>query len=192
MSAWDVESRLWEARKQGMFVSYLNRLARKLRRATTSTVSLVSHFKATAESSGSPTTGTKHPPNLCSNCGTNIPPQQPSRGKRKVEVKPCPCGRTPDTLYIQPQTDHPSKWGRVFGSCCSEWEIEFRLQYTDPNSEEGQALALEAWNMAARGKLIYSEAELHKRICEAGFAYDEALQKTDCASETTAAQPEKE
>jgi hypothetical protein len=64
------------------------------------------------------------------------------------DLLPCPCGKTPQSLNII--SLNQSKWGRVSGNCCGEWEIEFRQQYLEIDSEECKALAIEAWNSAPR------------------------------------------
>ena len=65
-----------------------------------------------------------------------------------AELKPCPCGETPDTLHIV-DNGQGGKWANASGSCCNEWSIEFRTQYF----KDGDALlelATERWNEAPR------------------------------------------
>ena len=66
-------------------------------------------------------------------------------------LKPCPCGKTPDSLHI---ADNGSKWAYVSGNCCNGWHIEFRTQYHRIESDECAALAVEAWNLAERSSLL--------------------------------------
>ena len=63
-------------------------------------------------------------------------------------LKPCPCGQTPTALGLQP--GDTGRWAFAFGSCCSEWNVEFRLDYAPLDSEEAMELAIEAWNNAPR------------------------------------------
>ena len=67
-----------------------------------------------------------------------------------MKLKKCPCGKTPTKLYIC-DAGQGGKWAYVYGDCCNTWEIEFRSQYKDINSEECYAFAVEAWNEASRG-----------------------------------------
>ena len=61
----------------------------------------------------------------------------------------CPCGQIPKKLFI---TDNGQgmKWASVYGSCCGEWEIEFRTHYKPFDSDECMELAIDAWNDATR------------------------------------------
>ena len=65
-------------------------------------------------------------------------------------LKPCPCGKIPEELCID--GDRTYKWAYVYGSCCGEWNIEFRSGYNDANSKQCMDLATEAWNKAPRKK----------------------------------------
>lgn len=65
----------------------------------------------------------------------------------KQELKPCPCGKTPDYLGVNDGETY--RWKRAFGDCCSEWEIEFRVDRGDSANEIYQ-LAVEAWNEKPR------------------------------------------
>ena len=69
----------------------------------------------------------------------------------KDKLKPCPCGRTPDNLYI---TDGDTcKWAWVSGDCCGEWSIEFRTKYHQLHTKECIELSIKGWNTAGRGEL---------------------------------------
>lgn len=65
------------------------------------------------------------------------------------DVKPCPCGQTPKELFIT-NVNSGTKYAYVYGSCCSQWEVEFRTEYRDADSDECMQLAIEAWNEAPR------------------------------------------
>ena len=71
------------------------------------------------------------------------------------KLKPCPCGKTPETLHI---ADNGSKWAYVSGNCCNGWSIEFRTQYNRIETDECMALAIEAWNEAERSSLLTPDA----------------------------------
>lgn len=64
-------------------------------------------------------------------------------------LKPCPCGRPIDDLFIS-HTNAGGKWAFVSGDCCGEWMIEFRANYLPLESDECKCLAREAWNNAPR------------------------------------------
>ncbi len=64
------------------------------------------------------------------------------------ELRPCPCGVTPNNLHIYLDG---GKWAWVYGTCCAEWSIEFRTNYSD--GEELQKLARDAWNEAPRSSV---------------------------------------
>lgn len=66
-----------------------------------------------------------------------------------IELKPCPCGQTPDYLDIQ-DIGQGTKWAIAVPGCCGVWLIEFRTHYYDFKSEECMNLAIEAWNDATR------------------------------------------
>lgn len=68
------------------------------------------------------------------------------------ELKPCPCGETPEQLCIE--SGQIDKWAWVSGDCCSEWSTEFRTNYHQLNSDECYDLAIEAWNRAKRADHI--------------------------------------
>ena len=65
------------------------------------------------------------------------------------ELKQCPCGTTPSQLFIS-DIGQGGKWASASGDCCGEWNIEFRTQYHNLNSDECMKLAIEAWNEATR------------------------------------------
>ena len=64
------------------------------------------------------------------------------------ELKPCPCGVTPNNLHIYFNI-FVDKLAWVRGSCCGEWSIEFQTNY----GEELQNRAREAWNEAPRSSV---------------------------------------
>ena len=70
---------------------------------------------------------------------------------REPALLPCPCGKTPEKLYIH-DTGQGGKWANVNGDCCGVWEIEFRTDYLDYQSDECMALAITAWNDAPRAR----------------------------------------
>jgi len=63
----------------------------------------------------------------------------------------CPCGKTPTFLCID--GGFPARWAVVSGNCCGDWQTEFRLDFKEPDSDEGLALAIKAWNETPRGGL---------------------------------------
>jgi hypothetical protein len=64
------------------------------------------------------------------------------------KLKPCPCGKTPDRLGIDP--GNTSKYAWVWGDCCSEWSTEFRTDYLEVGDPKLMKLAIEAWNSLPR------------------------------------------
>ena len=66
-----------------------------------------------------------------------------------VGLAACPCGKTPQELYIVDGWQG-GKWAWAYGGCCGEWHIEFRTGYNDLGSDECKRLAREAWNAAPR------------------------------------------
>lgn len=66
-----------------------------------------------------------------------------------IELKQCPCGKIPNSLFVS--YTESQKWANVCGSCCSEWMIEFGTNYHRLDSDECMALAVKAWNNAPRG-----------------------------------------
>ena len=71
-----------------------------------------------------------------------------------VELKRCPCGEIPSTLFIS-DANQGGKWAYVSGCCCNLWEVEFRSQYKEINSDRLMQLATNAWNEAQRGQLKF-------------------------------------
>lgn len=67
----------------------------------------------------------------------------------KQSLEPCPCGNVPKSLFIQPGDTCKYAW--VSGNCCGDWNIEFRTDYKELNSEECMDIAIRAWNDAKRG-----------------------------------------
>ena len=63
-----------------------------------------------------------------------------------IELKPCPCGKTPKGLHVVTNTS--GKWAQVCGDCCNEWSIEYRNGYAE--GKEQYVLAVEAWNESPR------------------------------------------
>ena len=66
-----------------------------------------------------------------------------------ADLKPCPCGETPKELGLN-YNGQGSKWATAVGTCCGEWEVEFRTGYEALDSEKCMEYALEAWNRAPR------------------------------------------
>ena len=62
-------------------------------------------------------------------------------------LKECPCGETPQRLYIEVGDCGNRLWTR--GTCCGDWSVEFRSDY-QPHVKEIMAHAVEAWNAAPR------------------------------------------
>ena len=79
------------------------------------------------------------------------------------ELKPCPCGKTPETLIIT-ESEQPYRWARSYGNCCGEWEQEFRTYNHSLNSPECMEYAVAAWNEAPRDTRI---TELEAKLVEA-------------------------
>ncbi|KPK72258.1 MAG: hypothetical protein AMJ84_04530 [Acidithiobacillales bacterium SM23_46] len=70
-------------------------------------------------------------------------PEQP----RKVELQPCPCGKTPGGLLIE--MPERAKYGAAMGDCCGMWIVEFRNGYATEH-EITLKRAQDAWNNAPR------------------------------------------
>ena len=83
------------------------------------------------------------------------------------KLNPCPCGKTPDELSI---IGDGGKWSHVSGSCCGEWEMEFRSNYFDSNNPECIAVATERWNNAT-AHLPTVDAEPVGEVIGINFAY---------------------
>lgn len=79
------------------------------------------------------------------------------------ELKPCPCGKTPDRLGIS-DGGQGGKYHFVAGDCCSEWMIEFRANYKPLESDECMALAIAAWNASPRAATPPADAALADEI----------------------------
>ena len=65
------------------------------------------------------------------------------------ELKTCPCGKTPQELFIT-DGNQGGKYALVYGDCCGEWQIEFRTDYHPIDSHECKKNAMSAWNYARR------------------------------------------
>ena len=65
------------------------------------------------------------------------------------ELKPCPCGETPDHLCVCEGST--LSYAYASGSCCNEWIIEFRTDKYSPYSEESMGNAVKIWNSTKRG-----------------------------------------
>ncbi len=70
-----------------------------------------------------------------------------------MKLKPCPCGKTPDSLHVT-DAGQGGKWANACGDCCDEWMIEFRTSYAALDSKACMCHAVEAWNEALRGKPV--------------------------------------
>ena len=68
---------------------------------------------------------------------------------KKMTLKKCPCGATPKELSIT-DAGQGGKYAMVSSDCCGEWEIEFRTEYNNIESDECNELAIKAWNNAPR------------------------------------------
>ena len=75
------------------------------------------------------------------------------------ELKPCPCGKIPETLAIETAYDR-DKWGYVCGDCCGQWEIEFKTNYLSHGDPDLQKIAANAWNSAPRAQPEVSKIQL--------------------------------
>jgi len=65
------------------------------------------------------------------------------------DIKQCPCGKTPEKLYIS-DAGQGGKWAWVSGCCCGEWSIEFRTNYAALDSDECMKSAIQGWNETER------------------------------------------
>ena len=83
------------------------------------------------------------------------------------ELKPCPCGKTPKTLYIS-DAGQGGKWAYMAGDCCGDWEHEFRTAYLPLDSDELYGQAVIEWNLLARAEPaivgIASEHEILEQL----------------------------
>lgn len=84
-----------------------------------------------------------------------------SRFHEVIETKKplarCPCGEIPDALTIC-ESGHGGKYAAINPACCETWEIEFRTDYHEIDSEECMRLAVEAWNAAPRDDKIIKDS----------------------------------
>ena len=63
------------------------------------------------------------------------------------KLKPCPCGKTPNHLFIT-TTSQGRKWAAVSGDCCDLWSIDFNISgLTEAETHDAAAIA---WNLAPR------------------------------------------
>lgn len=85
------------------------------------------------------------------------------------ELKPCPCGKTPNRLGIS-DGNQGGKYHFVAGDCCAEWMIEFRANYKPIESDECMALAVAAWNASPRAALAAREPAAQSAAVPDGFA----------------------
>lgn len=67
--------------------------------------------------------------------------------KAMMELKPCPCGKTPKVVIVCNQGQH--KWNHAYPGCCGEWFIEFR-QGNETEPEKIMQLAIAEWNRTPR------------------------------------------
>ena len=81
-------------------------------------------------------------------------------------LKPCPCGQTPSRLLLE--EGHTRKYAWVAGNCCGIWNVEFRTNYHDLQTEDAMKLAIAAWNDASR-------EEIHPSISRMVGAMQEKL-----------------
>ncbi len=93
------------------------------------------------------------------------------------ELKPCPCGQTPESLGL---ADNGAKWAYAYGDCCSEWHIEFRTQYHELDTDACMELAIEAWNESSRSAALAAEKEAHgqtfERLVNVGNVAEQVVQ----------------
>ena len=89
------------------------------------------------------------------------------------ELKRCGCGKVPKELHIS-ENGQGGKYATCAGSCCGDWETEFRCDYAAIDSDECMAMAVDAWNALPReatierqGQMIVKQAEElqdHERV----------------------------
>jgi len=96
------------------------------------------------------------------------------------DLKKCPCGKTPKKLFIV-SADTADKYAYVStADCCGEWDVEYRNDYKI--GDESYALAVEAWNNAARNNApSVSLDKLEELIQELNWS-QEATKKLDPTS----------
>jgi len=63
------------------------------------------------------------------------------------ELKKCPCGKTPDDLFIL--EGETFRWRKISGNCCDYWTVEARIN--GKTEDETKQQCVEAWNDAPRG-----------------------------------------
>lgn len=64
------------------------------------------------------------------------------------ELKPCPCGETPNRLLT---SKSPSgRVGYASASCCTWWQVSFGAYGIDLWSDDFKEIAQIAWNSAPR------------------------------------------
>ena len=67
----------------------------------------------------------------------------------RVNIKPCPCGKTPEKLIISEGSTH--RWRYVSGDCGCGWETEARIiTYNQPEGYDEYTDCVEAWNELPR------------------------------------------
>lgn len=68
-----------------------------------------------------------------------------------TQLKPCPCGKTPNELSIQEGSTY--RWRIISGDCCGEWMIESsRIDYM-ADDEKVKQQCIDDWNRAERGSI---------------------------------------
>jgi hypothetical protein len=67
-----------------------------------------------------------------------------------MKLAKCPCGKTPESLYIEGD-GRASRWAMADGNCCGIWHIVFGRNNSEIDSDECIALAEKAWKEAPRG-----------------------------------------
>ena len=91
-----------------------------------------------------------------------------------TELKPCPCGHTPEGLRIEGELK--AKFAKVCGECCGEWTVEFRNDYYPLDSEQSWDRAAQAWNSAPR-----AEPQVEREPSEAIYPSEShAVPLADC------------
>jgi len=68
-----------------------------------------------------------------------------------VELKPCPCGKTPDRINYFGDTRQ--KWTEASADCCGEWLFEFKTNYETRKNKIDQ-MAIAAWNDLPRASAL--------------------------------------
>ena len=65
-----------------------------------------------------------------------------------MNLKPCPCGKTPDSIGVM-ENGYGSKYALAVPDCCGDWTLDFNTGYK--SGDELKARAEKAWNNAPRG-----------------------------------------